>query len=76
LKEIVDSESFTTYEKANAYLASHKGEKYRIVSMTNNESPVPLEPLHDYKLIYSSDEGIKETEAGMMPAVKIFEYTK
>jgi dolichyl-diphosphooligosaccharide--protein glycosyltransferase len=75
-RKITDLDSFTTYEEATTYLSSLEGDNHKIVGMKKTESPVPLEPLQNYKLVYSSDEEIKETETEMMPAVKIFEYNK
>lgn len=73
-KEITSSQPFTNYEDAVYYVAHQTTGNYRIVSDDITVSPVPLERLNHYKLVYSS----KQTSAiyvGMgMPAVKIFEY--
>jgi len=37
-------------------------------------SPVPLEAMQDFKLVYSSESGISNQEVGMIPEVKILEY--
>ncbi len=75
-KEITDAKSFPSYEAAQAYIASQKSGNYRIVSADPFVSPVPLEALEHYKLVYSS-RGSKMTPSGdSIPEVKIFEYVK
>ena len=74
-KEITGSKSFSTYEAAAEYLASHKSGNYRIVSPNPCVSPMPLEELKRYKLVHESDA--TATIAGkQLPEVKIFEYAK
>jgi hypothetical protein len=46
------------------------------VSTSPFVSPVPLDKLEHYKLVYSSDKLIKEKGVGMIPQIKIFEYIK
>ena len=75
-KEITSMESFPSYEAAAAYVSSQKSDKYRIVSTSPFVSPVPLDKLEHYKLVYSSDKLIKEKGVGMIPQIKIFEYIK
>jgi len=74
-KEIINVKSFPTYEEAEAYISSQKsGNHYRIVSNDPFVSPVPLEALEHYELIYSSDDRITHQYGGSIPEVKIFEY--
>ena len=68
-KEITSWESFPNYEAATVYVSSQKSGNYRIAGKDPFVSPVPLEALTNYKLIYSSDD-----EVGLFPTVKIFEY--
>jgi hypothetical protein len=75
-KEITSMESFPSYEAAADYVSSQKSDKYRIVSTSPFVSPVPLDKLEHYKLVYSSDKLIKEKGVGMIPQIKIFEYIK
>jgi dolichyl-diphosphooligosaccharide--protein glycosyltransferase len=75
-KEIITWESFPTYEAASAYLLRQKTGDYRIVNREAYLSPVPLEALHNYKLVYISNEEVKQPGIGMVPAIKIFEYAK
>ncbi len=73
-KEITGSKSFPTYEEASAYVLKQTSSNYKIVSPYPFTSPVPLEALEHYKLIYSSDSCIMQPGAGMIPEVRIFEY--
>jgi len=73
-KEVTSEKEFDSYEEAEAYLLSQESANYRIVSENPFVSPVPLEALKDYKLIYSSSEGVMKSGIGMIPEVKVFEY--
>jgi oligosaccharyl transferase (archaeosortase A-associated) len=64
-KLITDYWSFTTYEEAEAYVASQSSGNYRIISINPFISPIPLEELNSYELVYQS-----ETEQ----PVQIFKY--
>jgi len=64
---------FSTYEEAEAYLSEQGPGNYRIASSNPFSSPVPLEAMVDYELVYSSSSEV--SVAGQtMPGVKIFEY--
>lgn len=67
-KLIIDAQSFPTYEGAEAYVASQTSGNYRIVSYDPFISPVPLEELNSYELVYSSGDTTFTT------TVKVFEY--
>jgi len=73
-KEITSAEQFDSYEEAEAYLLSRESENYKIVSDNPFASPVALEALKHYKLIYSSDIGVAHRAVGMVPEVKVFQY--
>jgi dolichyl-diphosphooligosaccharide--protein glycosyltransferase len=75
-KEITSAKSFSSYEEAEAYISSQKSNNYRIVSNNAFISPVPLEALEHYRLIYSSDSTVTQPDGGSTPEVKIFEYVK
>jgi len=66
-KEITSSRAFSTYEEARDFISSHASENYKIVAVGPFSSPVPLEKLEHYQLVYSS--------GGQTP-VKVFEYTQ
>jgi oligosaccharyl transferase (archaeosortase A-associated) len=66
-KEITGLWSFSTYEEATDFIASQDSENYRIVGRDPFNSPVPLEKMEHYQLVY--------TTSSPYP-VKIFEYTE
>ena len=73
-KEITGVQSFSSYKEAEAYISSQASGNYRVVGADPFISPVPLEALKHYKLVYSSDSSIKPPGGGSIPEVKIFEY--
>jgi len=73
-KEITSSQPFPNYEEAEAYISSQESSNYKIVGTHPFISPVPLEALEHYKLVYSSDSSIMEPGVGPISEVKIFEY--
>jgi len=64
---------FDTYEEAEAYLAKQGSGNYRIASSNPFNSPVPLEAMTDYELVYSSSSEVGIADQAV-PGVKIFEY--
>ncbi len=78
IKEISSTQSFATYEEAQAYLESQTAPNYRIVGEDPFISPVPLEELEHYKLVYRSDPAVVEAIAEQVEEpisyVEIFEY--
>ena len=74
-KALTGAKSFSSYEEAEAYISSQESGNYRIVSEDPFVSPVPLEALEHYKLIYSSDSSVMKPNGGMISEVKIFEYS-
>ncbi|UCG54309.1 MAG: hypothetical protein JSV32_06885, partial [Dehalococcoidia bacterium] len=75
-REITSARSFTSYEEAAAYVSSQKSGNHRIVSSDPFASPVPLEALEHYKLVYSSEGTKIQPDGRLIPEVKIFEYTE
>ncbi len=73
-KQITNIEPFETYEEALSRIESNESEKCRIVGNSLFTSPVPLEPLRDYKLVYASDATVRQQDVEPVPEVKIFEY--
>jgi oligosaccharyl transferase (archaeosortase A-associated) len=67
-KLITSAQPFPTYEEAEAYVASQEAGNYRIVGANPFDSPIPLEELSSYDLVYSSGDTTSGT------TVKIFEY--
>jgi len=75
-KEITSRRSFPSYEEAEVYIAGQESDNYKIVSIDPFISPVPLEALKHYKLIYSSNSSTWQPNIGVVSIVKIFEYVK
>lgn len=81
-KEILSTQSFTTFEEATVYVSEQRTGNYRIASADPTNSPVPLPGLDHYKLVYASKpeatwteiRGKRTLEFG--GPVKIFEYTE
>jgi Tol biopolymer transport system component len=75
-KEITSAKTFTSYEEAQAFVSSQRSGNYRIASPDPFASPVPLEPLNHYKLVYSSAETSAKPGGGTVSRVKVFEYAR
>lgn len=73
-KFITNSQTFSDYAAADAFIKSRSSENYRIVGTDPFMSPVPLNKLEEYRQVFSS-EGTKTYSGGLMPQVKVFEYT-
>ena len=67
-KEITSGQPFSSYEEAQAYVASQTAGNYRIVGVDPFTSIVPLEELSSYELVYPLGATTNTT------TVKIFEY--
>jgi len=67
-KEITNGWTFPTYEEAEAYVGNQTSGNYRIVGTNSFSSPVPLEELNSYELVYQSKATITTT------TVKIFKH--
>ena len=76
-KLVTSSQPFTDYEGALGYINSQKSpQQYSIVSSNPFVSCIPLQALDNYRLVYSSDSTINTEEAGRIPLIKVFEYSK
>ncbi|GAH46190.1 unnamed protein product, partial [marine sediment metagenome] len=73
-KFIITVESLPSYNEASAYISSKGSDNYRIISDNPFVSPVSLEALENYKLLYSSDTTRATVMGTSIPEVKIFEY--
>jgi hypothetical protein len=67
-KEITDYWSFSTYEEAEAYVASQTAGNYKIVGVDPFSSIVPLEKLNSYEFVYPLEATTNTT------IVKVFKY--
>jgi dolichyl-diphosphooligosaccharide--protein glycosyltransferase len=74
-KVISDQKSFSTYNEARVFVDAHPG--YLIVGTSPLYSPIPLQKLEHYKLIYQSPSAVlpQAVGNGTISAVEIFEYS-
>jgi oligosaccharyl transferase (archaeosortase A-associated) len=75
-KQITEVRRFDSYEGAHTYISNQKSSNFAIVSPDPYASPVPLPAVEHYRLVYASKDSVTESGKGMVPAVKIFEYSK
>ena len=71
---VTNANDFPTYQDALNYVNNQDLENYRIVGTNQFISPISLEAVPDYKLVYSSESCQSHQDVGMIPEVKIFEY--
>jgi oligosaccharyl transferase (archaeosortase A-associated) len=74
-KQIVNIKEVSSYQEALEYVNSQESGNHDIVGTTPFISPIPLDALADYRLVFSSENKIENAEPGPIPEVKIFEYT-
>ena len=72
--QITDIKQFPSYQEALDNVQKEGAANHRIVGLNPFVSPVSLEAVQDYKLIYSSESGISSQDVGLVPEVKIFQY--
>ncbi|MDO8567669.1 MAG: hypothetical protein Q7R57_03015, partial [Dehalococcoidales bacterium] len=72
-KAITDAKPFPTYQEAVNYAQAQKNR--RIIGANPFSSPVPLEALKDFKLVYGSPNTVTPPEVNPTSEVKIFQYT-
>jgi hypothetical protein len=73
-KVITSSRLFPTYEEAEEFLARQESPNYRLIGTNPFISPVPLEELKHYKLVYQSGTTMVRRGKERIPQVVIFEY--
>ncbi len=73
VKVISDEKPFTDYEDALAFIESHS--EYKIVGTRQYLSPVPLEELEHYELVYKSPHDVLTRGEETISEVEIFEYS-
>ncbi len=73
-KEVTSEKEFDSYKEAEAYLLNQESANYRIVGTNPFISPVPLEGLEHYALVYGSAQALTLQGGAAVSAVKIFEY--
>jgi oligosaccharyl transferase (archaeosortase A-associated) len=70
-----DIKQFTSYREAQDFFDGLETDKKIIVGVNPFLSPIPLEAVPDFRLVHSSEEGTSMKNVGLVPDVKIFEYT-
>ena len=73
VKVISDARSFSSYENAAEFIELNPD--YRIIGREFAISPVPLEKLEHYELIYQSPSTVLERNGDTISQVEIFEYS-
>lgn len=71
---ITDADEFTDYQEAVDFIESEGTANHKIVGIDPFTSPIPLEAVDDFELVYSSETGITRENVGLIPGVKIFKY--
>jgi len=73
-RQVTEINEYDSYQEALNHVESEGPDNHIIVGVNPLVSPVPLEAMQDFKLVYSSESGISNQEVGMIPEVKILEY--
>jgi len=68
---VIGSQTFTSYSEA----AQYQKDDQRIISTDPFESPVPVDPITKYKLVFSSNRALRTPHGKVIPLIKIFERT-
>lgn len=71
---ITDVQQFNSYQEALDYINKEGPSTHKIVGTSPFSSPVPLDAVPDYQLIYSSSSVVQVSDNGTTPEVKIFQY--
>jgi len=72
-KEITELKDFRSYADAEAFIKGQKQGPYRVIGTDPLASPVPLEALPAYRVVYQSKETAGVGSTTQVPAIKIFE---
>jgi hypothetical protein len=72
---ISDAKTYPSYQDAVASLSSNSTSTQKIVGTSPFISPIAIEAVQDYTLVYSSPSGSTYQNTGFIPQVKIFQYT-
>jgi dolichyl-phosphooligosaccharide-protein glycotransferase len=72
-KEIISENQFATYDEAIAYQSAQTSGDFVIVGNDVMVSPVPLQALQNYKLVFSSEAQTTLSSTGTTAQIKIFE---
>jgi hypothetical protein len=75
-RQITNVEEFSSYQEALDYVESQESPNHAIIGANPFISPISLQAVPNYKLIYSSKYTVSQTDVGRIPEVKIFEYIR
>jgi dolichyl-diphosphooligosaccharide--protein glycosyltransferase len=70
---VLSETEFTTYEEAKTYIENQSEGNYAIVGKDILASPIPLEALKHYRLVYSTDDKVSISSSNQTAAIKVFE---
>jgi asparagine N-glycosylation enzyme membrane subunit Stt3 len=73
---VTEAQEFTDYQEAADYAESQGAANHKVVGIDPFISPVPLEALDDFELVYSAETGVTKQHTGLIPGVKIFKYNR
>jgi hypothetical protein len=73
-KIVSKAEQYPTYQAAKNFIASQTSGNYDIVSTSPFVSPVPLDAVTDFKLVYSSDYTDSFSGNVTIPDIKVFQH--
>ncbi|MFA5065936.1 MAG: oligosaccharyl transferase, archaeosortase A system-associated [Dehalococcoidia bacterium] len=74
-KEITELKKFRSYAEAEAFIKGQAQVNYRVIGTDPLVSPVPLEALASYNIVYQSKEMGSVGSPAQLPAIKIFEIS-
>ena len=72
VKVIMDEQEFSGYTEALGFMAGNAG--YQVVGTEPYNSPVPLEGLERYKVVYKSPTVVVSGGTRSISEVEVFEY--
>lgn len=75
-KLVTAADQYPTYQAALNYIASQKSGNYDIVGTSPFVSPVPLDAVQDFKIVYSSPFTDSFSGNVTLPDVKVFQQVK
>jgi len=75
-KEITELRQFRSYAEAESYIEGQAQGNYSVIGTDPLASPVPLEALAGYKIVYQSKETGGVGSSTRLPAIKIFEISR
>ena len=73
---VTESRQFEDYQEALNYVQEQGPDDHTIIGNNAFVSPVPLEAVPDFSVVYKSTRNINVQDVGSVPEVKVFEYTR